>query len=114
MSSTAAFAPSHTTDNVTDPAVLDANRLLLTGYSSSLQVTHITNLFDSISYAYLAQVESATCEVDEEDQHTFMARKMPLAAQRRHVARDGPQELPSVLVKFLQRYVELSPRLVLC
>ncbi|KAI0723732.1 non-SMC mitotic condensation complex subunit 1-domain-containing protein [Cerioporus squamosus] len=73
----AVSALAHNSDSITDPAVFNAYRSLLK-YSSSLQGTHMTKILDSISSAYLAQVEATAREVDEEDQHTFMARKMPL------------------------------------
>ncbi|CDO72557.1 hypothetical protein BN946_scf184983.g40 [Trametes cinnabarina] len=70
-----AFA--HSSDNITDPPVFDAYRSLLK-HATVLQGSHMTKILDSISSAYLAHLEAAVRDVDEEDQHTFMAHKMPL------------------------------------
>ncbi|RPD66651.1 hypothetical protein L226DRAFT_557654 [Lentinus tigrinus ALCF2SS1-7] len=73
----AVSALAHNSDNITDPSVFDAYRSLLK-HSASLQGTHMTKILDSISSAYIAQVEATARDVDEEDQQTFMVHKMPL------------------------------------
>ncbi|CDO69101.1 hypothetical protein BN946_scf185042.g3 [Trametes cinnabarina] len=70
-------ALAHSSDNITDPPVFDAYRSLLK-HAAVLQGSHMTKILDSISSAYLAHLEATVRDVDEEDQHTFMAHKMPL------------------------------------
>lgn len=68
---------AHSSDNITDPAVFDAFRSLLK-HPSSLQGTHITNIIDSISSAYQAQVEATIRDIDDDDQQTIISHRMPL------------------------------------
>ena len=73
----AVSALAHNTDSITDPAVFDAYRSLLK-HSTSLQGTYMTKVLDSITSAYIAQVEATARDVNEEDQQTVMVHKMPL------------------------------------
>ncbi|KAI8974763.1 non-SMC mitotic condensation complex subunit 1-domain-containing protein [Trametes punicea] len=70
-------ALAHSSDNITDPAIFDAYRSLLK-YAAFLQGAHMIKILDSISSAYHAQLEATVRDIDEEDQQTFMAHKMPL------------------------------------
>ena len=68
---------AHSPDSITDPEVFDAYRSLLK-HAAALQGIHMTKILDSISSAYTAEVEAALRDVDQEDQQTYMAHKMPL------------------------------------
>ncbi|KAI9068415.1 hypothetical protein FKP32DRAFT_1587688 [Trametes sanguinea] len=70
-------ALANSSDNITDPAVFDAYRSLLK-HAAALQGSHMIKILDSISSAYHAQLEATVRDIDEEDQHTFMAHKAPL------------------------------------
>ncbi|OSD04955.1 hypothetical protein PYCCODRAFT_1385425, partial [Trametes coccinea BRFM310] len=70
-------ALAHSSDNITHPAVFDAYRSLLK-HAAALQGSHMTKILDSISSAYHAQLEATVRDIDEEDQQTFIAHKMPL------------------------------------
>ncbi|KAI0354000.1 hypothetical protein OH77DRAFT_570986 [Trametes cingulata] len=75
--SSAVDALAHNSDAITDPNVFDAYRSLLK-HAAALQGSHMIKILDSISSAYHAQIEATVRDIDEEDQQTFMAHKMPL------------------------------------
>lgn len=70
-------ALAHSSDNITHPAVFDAYRSLLK-HAAALQGSHMIKILDSISSAYHAQLEATVRDIDEEDQQSFLAHKMPL------------------------------------
>ncbi|KAL1939142.1 hypothetical protein VTO73DRAFT_10183 [Trametes versicolor] len=75
--SSAVDALAHNPEAITDPAVFDAYRSLLK-HAAALQGSHMIKILDSISSAYHAQIEATVRDIDEEDQQTVSAHKMPL------------------------------------
>ncbi|EMD38787.1 hypothetical protein CERSUDRAFT_133306 [Gelatoporia subvermispora B] len=70
-------ALAESSDNITDPIVFDTYRSLLK-HSEALQGALMNKLLDSLSSAYQAQVDSTVRDIEQEDQQTVAAHKMPL------------------------------------
>lgn len=70
-------AIAESSDSITEPQVFDAYRSLLK-HAEHLQGTTMSKLLDSISSAFLAQVESTQRDLEEDDQQTYASHKTTL------------------------------------
>jgi condensin complex subunit 1 len=68
---------AESSDAITDPEVFDVYRSLLK-YSDAVPGPIMSKLLDSISSGLQAQLEATMRDVEQEDQQTYMAHKMPL------------------------------------
>jgi condensin complex subunit 1 len=73
----AVVALADSSDSITEPQVFDAYRSLLK-HAEHLQGTTMSKLLDSISSAFLAQVDSTLRDLEDEDQQTYALHKTAL------------------------------------
>ncbi|KAL4254139.1 Condensin complex subunit 1 [Abortiporus biennis] len=64
-------------DSITDPDVFDSLRSLLK-YADHLQGATMSKILDSVSSGFQSHVDLTLRDVEQEDQQTFMAHKLPL------------------------------------